>query len=156
MNPDVLSLWWFAHADRLFIAALKLANGDGAAAEDLRAETFLQALTSEFRELCRPYTYLFRIMLNIFLQQKRRRASVHVADLHAFVDVRAPDPLALVLLAERAAHVRAEVSRLSPKRRQAVAVLFGEVKNGVGANALKVRLFQARRILRERLAVVAP
>ncbi len=160
-----------AHLDALYAAALRLAAGDEADAEDLLQQTALRAFTG-FRDLRRTEAargWLFTILVRTHLNRERdrgRRGEVLAADMtdadfeSALASWRAPatpaDELERHLNAERLARA---LDRLPAPWRQVVWMVDAEGFRqrevaemlGVPAGTVASRLYRARRRLREAL-----
>jgi RNA polymerase sigma-70 factor (ECF subfamily) len=166
------------YQDRLYNALLRMV-GNAEDARDLTQETFLRALSaiSSFRGSSRIYTWLFRIGMNLAMNQRRRnRREKSLCDprgdhdpavspqaetlLQRAAERAEPLPDCEVEQAERHELVRRALGLLEPPQR-AIIVLrdiegldyhqIAEVLE-VAVGTVKSRLHRARMALRERLA----
>jgi RNA polymerase sigma-70 factor (ECF subfamily) len=166
------------YQDRMFNAVLRIV-GDRDDASELTQEAFARALAAlpDFRGDAHPYTWLFRIALNLAisrLRQDRRRRTFSLdqptngrgnrpADqASALVDRmrgQSPDPAATAERRERAEQVLAALGRVDAEHR---AVLVMRDVDGLDyqqmadvldlpLGTLKSRLFRARVALRDEL-----
>lgn len=140
---------------------------------DLTQETFLRVFKSRdtFRGESRLDTWIFQIARNIGLNevrgrkaQKREAAEVSLYDEAGFPlaipDELAPEPLDLVLGAERAQKLRDALEELPPQMRRCVELRlyqdlkYREIANllGISIETVKAHLFQARQHLKEKLS----
>jgi RNA polymerase sigma-70 factor (ECF subfamily) len=170
------------YQDRLYNAVLRLV-GDRDDAAELTQEAFARALANldSFRGDARPYTWLFRIALNLGISRLRQARHRRVFSLDratagrdgngrpvdqasALVDrmrggTSAADPTAAMEVRERAEQVVAALGRVDPDHR---AVLVMRDVDGMDyqqmadvldlpLGTLKSRLFRARVALRDEL-----
>lgn len=144
---------------------------DGAAAQELAQEAFLRAYQSLSRfDQTRPFApWLYRIVTNLGINWlKRKRLPVIPLDQAASdpdesVGFQAPDtspgPEEQLLLAEQQARVWRAIAALSPKFRTVVELRhvrqlsYQEIADelDIPLSTVKVRLFRARKRLREHL-----
>jgi RNA polymerase sigma-70 factor (ECF subfamily) len=168
--------------DRLYNAILRMV-GDSDEARELTQETFTRALVKidSFRGEAGPYTWLFRIAVNLAISQLRKvsrhrtfslnspagggngKASFADDQAAALVDrvsePRSTDPTEAALEKERGQHVIAALGRLDAEYR-AVLVMrdiegfdYQQMADvlGLPLGTLKSRLFRARLALRDEL-----
>lgn len=156
--------------DRLYNAVLRMV-GNPDDARDIAQETFLRALSSVrgFRGDSAPYTWLFRIALNLCLTRRRRArmklASLdgenghdQAAPLRARVASGAADPSEVAEQREAGRLVLQALDALEPEQR--ALLVMRDVEDfdyqqmadllGVPLGTLKSRLFRARMALREK------
>ena len=170
------------YQDRLYNAVLRLV-GDRDDAAELTQEAFARALANldSFRGDAHPYTWLFRIALNLGISRLRQSRSRRVFSLdRAMVDgggngrpmdqasslvermrggTSAADPTAAVEQRERAEQVVAALGRVDPDHR--VVLVMRDVDGldyqqmadvlDLPLGTLKSRLFRARIALRDEL-----
>jgi RNA polymerase sigma-70 factor (ECF subfamily) len=168
------------YQDRLFNAVVRLV-GDRDEAAELTQEAFTRGLASleTFREQAGPYTWLFRIAVNLSISRLRKvhrhrvfsldrppagngRTDRHEDQASGLIDRmrdRAPGPGAEVEKKERAEQVVAALGRIDPEYR-AVLVMrdiedfdYQQMADvlGLPLGTLKSRLFRARIALRDEL-----
>lgn len=134
---------------------------------DIRQETFVRAFLSlaDFREDCALLTWLLKICRNLCRDRARSWERRHAAldDLdQEFENQRAsplPDPATVLVQSESARLVRRALLGMPHAHREVLVLRdvegleFGEVANMLGCSraVLSVRLFRARRMLRERV-----
>ncbi len=162
--------------DRLYNAILRIV-GDREEARELTQETFLKALNSidSFRGEAQPYTWLFRIGVNLAISQIRKNQRRRTFSLDATFPNRAGDGQASALV-DRLSRDQASPSDAMEKREKQQLVLIALGKLDVEYRAilvmrdidgmdyqqmadalnlplgtLKSRLFRARLSLREQL-----
>jgi RNA polymerase sigma-70 factor, ECF subfamily len=167
--------------DRLYNAVLRLV-GDREEARDLVQEAFMRALSSldSFRGESRPYTWLFRIAMNLSISQLRKIHRHRTFSLDGtsrggdngdggedqaaglvsrLAEPKSENPAAAVQKSEEAEQVLAALGRLDPEYR-AVLVMrdiegfdyqqMADVLN-LPLGTLKSRLFRARLALRDEM-----
>lgn len=143
------------HAGRLLPTLWRLTGGDGAKAEDLLQDTFIQAWRKldQLREPAAFYGWLKRMAVNLALADKRRLQPVSHGEVPEQADVQPPWPAADMDL-ERA------IARLPDRARQ-VLVLFhiegfahAEIATlmKIEQGTSKAQLHRARGLLKEMLA----
>jgi RNA polymerase sigma-70 factor (ECF subfamily) len=168
------------YQDRLFNAVVRLV-GDRDEAAELTQEAFTRGLASleTFREESGPYTWLFRIAVNLSISRLRKvhrhrvfsldrpstgngRSARHEDQASGLVDrmrENAPGPSAEVERKERAELVVAALGRIDPEYR-AVLIMrdiedfdYAQMADvlGLPLGTLKSRLFRARIALRDEL-----
>ncbi len=166
------------YQDRLFNAVLRLV-GDYDEARELTQETFLRGLEkiADFRHDAAPYTWLFRIGVNLSISQLRKAHRQRTFSLDSspggrqkdqsqaagLVDRLASDassePASLVETKERQQQVLSALGRLDPDYR-AVLVMrdiegfdYQQMADALSLplGTLKSRLFRARLALRDEL-----
>jgi RNA polymerase sigma-70 factor (sigma-E family) len=129
---------------------LRLGNAltlDRAAAEDLAQETLIRVglAWSRVRKDGNPVGYAQRTMVNLFLNERRRRRPVPVADIpeHAREDT-------ALTSVDDAAHVRQLLAGLPPQQRAAIALRYladlpdDEIGTAIGCSAATVRSHLSR------------
>lgn len=140
------------------------------AAQDLMQETFLRAYKARERyEVKAKFsTWLFQIAVNLCLNERRSRSYRSHDSIEAMAgqtvprelkDTRTLDPAAQSRRAELAALVRAAVAALPAEERAMVILAKWEEKSyeeiaeimGCSVDAVKSRLYRARKTLREQL-----
>lgn len=154
---------WEEYRPRVRRLAARLA-GDPELAEDLTQEIGLKVLRSygEFRGKASPFTWLYRIAVNVVLRHRQRRQIPTVGlDTPEAATLRtpAPSPESAVLAAELAPVVRAALDRLPAELRAPLVLrVYEELKYREIAAILEIpegtvmsRLHAARRRLREEL-----
>ena len=142
-------------------------------ASDLTVDTFLRAYESfsKFRGASKPYTWLYRIAVNLCknrLKQLSRQRELALQQLESFADVGpmrsepvdwSQSPEKLVQVKELQEHVQKAVDSL-PEDFKIVVVLkelhdlsYDEIAQVIGSsrNVVKIRLFRAREMLRKKL-----
>lgn len=173
-DPEAFETLAREHAPRLFRLALRL-TGRREDAEDLVQETLVRALPAlrGFKGDARVSTYLVRALTNLWKNRLRSKSRSRLVDWFRGKrrgaegeEPRAPDPadpgpsaLERIEADERAAGVRAAVSRLEPHRR--LALLLREVEEmsyeeistmtGVPVGTVRSRIARARDDLRRLL-----
>jgi RNA polymerase sigma-70 factor (ECF subfamily) len=157
------------YQDRLFNATLRLV-GDAEEASDLTQEAFARALArlEDFRGDAQPYTWLFRIAVNLAISRLRKEQRHRTFSLDgdasdgspaARLPGSAPQPLEMMERRERDQQVLAALGRLDGDYR---AVLIMRDIEGfdyeqmaqvleIPLGTLKSRLFRARLALRDEL-----
>jgi RNA polymerase sigma-70 factor, ECF subfamily len=156
---------YLAHARDLRKFALYL-SGDAAAADDLVSEAFVRAWTVRERvEMATVRGYLFTIVRNLFLKQRRReRRQVsldeRLADGRPGPDERAGDQRDLRLVLAALARL-SEIDRAAVLMRADAGVPYEEIAAALGIStvAAKVKVHRARLRLAESLrpaSVAAP
>ncbi len=164
-----------AYEGRIFNLVYRLV-GNWDDATDLTSETFVRALRSysRFRREAQPYTWLYRIALNLcknYFRQQQHRSRVHAFSLDApaerngeplprEVEDRGPLPQERVEARELESQVMKCLGSLRPEFR--VLIVLRDVQGlsyqeigkvlGCSEKAVKSRLFRARTQLREQLA----
>lgn len=161
-----------ANRERVFSLACRLLR-DRSAAEDLTQEVFLRAFRGygRFRRDAAVFSWLYRITLNVYVEKRRRAArkkraaaEVSLDDDSAGVQVadhREPGALARLEREEVRERVREAIEELPDKLKRVVILRdiedlsYPEIAKilEVSPDAVAVRLFRARRLLREKLAV---
>jgi len=140
------------------------------AAQDLMQETFLRVYKARERYEVRSKfsTWLFQIAVNLCLNERRARSyrgheSIEAMSERAvpreIQDTQARDPVQQTQSAELAVLVRAAVAALPPEERAMVILAKWEEKSyeqiaeimNCSVDAVKSRLYRARKILREYL-----
>jgi RNA polymerase sigma-70 factor, ECF subfamily len=166
----------FARYERKIFNLILRLVGDYDDAADLTSETFVQALRGlpNFRRQSHPYTWLYRIAVNLCKNHFRRKA--HRAKVHAFSLDQSQDPGGeemrpeLEDLRQEPGH-RLEVTELQRQVQTAIAALPPDLRLAVilrdsqglsyqemtevlecSLEAVKSRLFRARASLRQTLA----
>jgi RNA polymerase sigma-70 factor (ECF subfamily) len=166
----------FARYERKIFNLILRLVGDYDEAADLTSETFVQALRGlpNFRRQSQPYTWLYRIAINLCKNHFRRKA--HRAKVHAFSldqgqeidgeelrpeleDLR-QEPGRRLEVTELQRQVQAAIAALPPDLRLAVilrdsqGMSYQEMTEVLDCSleAVKSRLFRARASLRKTLA----
>ncbi len=140
------------------------------AAQDLMQETFLRIYKARERYEVRSKfsTWMFQIAVNLCLNERRSRSYRSHDSIEAMAaqpvprelkDMRTLDPGESSRKAEMAAIVRAAVASLSEEERAMVILAKWEEKSyeeiaqimGCSIDAVKSRLYRAKKILREKL-----
>jgi RNA polymerase sigma-70 factor, ECF subfamily len=121
------------HERKIFNLILRLV-GDYDDAADLTSETFIQALRglANFRRQSQPYTWLYRIAVNLCKNHFRRKA--HRAKVHAFSLDQAQEVAGEELRPEL------EDLRQEPGRRLEVTELQRQVQAAIAALPLDLRM----------------
>ena len=177
-DPDAELLARIGHGDavafRVLIArkltrthalATRLLN-DHAMADDVAQDAFLRVWRAarDWRTgEARFDTWLHRVVLNLCTDRLRRRRVTFLADPPEQVDQALPADRQ-IQRDEAAARVRAAVSRLPPRQREAIVLqTYQELSNidtaaamGISVEALESLLSRARRSLRATLEEMAP
>jgi RNA polymerase sigma-70 factor (ECF subfamily) len=152
------------YQDRLFNAVVRLV-GDREEAAELTQEAFTRGLAAldRFRDESAPYTWLFRIAVNLSISRLRKvhrhrvfsldrpttsngqshRGGDQAAELIDRMRQSAPSPPQAMEQRERAEQVVAALGRIDPEYRADVL--------GLPLGTLKSRLFRARVALRDEL-----
>jgi RNA polymerase sigma-70 factor (ECF subfamily) len=149
-------------------AALRFATrltGDTHAAEDLVGEALVRVAErfANFRGDAEFRTWLFRILINGFRDQLRRRAPATVSlteEQAELVDPNASTPAEVAAAGELGDRIAAEVARLPPRQREVLVLIAYEGLTTVATAALldvteqnvHANLSAARARLKERLA----
>lgn len=169
-NKEAFSQVIRRHQPRAVRVALGMV-GNGTAAQEVAQEAMLQAYLSldRLREPERFASWLHGIVLNVgrsYLREEQRR-NVTWAGLasepHASTPI-APDPAWVVEQRERERLILEAVHALSPANREATRLFYYEQLSlqevaralGVSVGAVKVRLHQSRKQLREQLSSLYP
>lgn len=164
-----------AYEQRIFNLVYRLV-GDWEDAADLTSETFVRALRSwdRFRGDAQPYTWLYRIALNLcknYFRQQRHRSRVHSFSLDTPLEAEADDNLAReVEDTSQEPHRRLEHKELEGQVAKCLLSLRPEMRAlillrdlqglsyqeigqvlGCSEKAVKSRLFRARTQLRDAL-----
>ncbi len=163
-----------AYEQKIFNAVYRMV-GDYDDAADLTAETFARALRGfeRFRGEAQPYTWLYRIALNLcknYFRQQQHRSRVHAFSLDSPAEVEgeeirreledsAPSPHAQVEAREMEAKVAEGLVGLRPEFRTLIVLRdlqglsYQEIGKILGCSekAVKSRLFRARIQLRDAL-----
>ena len=164
-----------AYEQRIFNLIYRLV-GDYEDATDLTSETFVRALRgyARFRRDAQPYTWLYRIALNLcknYFRQQQHRSRVHAFSLDApaehdgallarEVEDDSPAPQETVEIRELESQVMRCLRALRPEFRTLIVLRdvqglsYEEIGNLLGCSekAVKSRLFRARTQLREALS----
>ncbi len=168
-----------AYEQKIFNAVFRMV-GDYEDAADLTADTFARALRGfdRFRGEAQPYTWLYRIALNLcknYFRQQQHRSRVHAFSLDSPAEVdgeavvreledTAPSPHEQMEAREMEEKVSACLLTLRPEFRTLIVLRdvqglsyqeIGEVL-GCSEKAVKSRLFRARLQLRDALHREAP
>jgi len=145
-------------------------------AEDLTQDVFLAAMKSyhRFRGDSSLYTWLYKIMLNLFRKKRSRssrllqwnasQAGEEQEDFQVLLADEADSPSEAVEKAERARRIASVLKSLSPKHREVVVLRFFEGKSyheiaqivGVSEGTVKSRLHHALKIAGGRLQDLRP
>jgi RNA polymerase sigma-70 factor (ECF subfamily) len=156
------------YQDRLYNAMLRMVGNPDDALE-LTQETLARALSKldTYRGEAAPYTWLFRIAMNLAITLLRKRQNVgslssgngQAASL-AMATSSANEPREVAERHERIAQVLAAMDRLDPEHR--IVLVMRDVEGfdylqmaavlEMPLNSLKSRLFRARMALREELS----
>jgi RNA polymerase sigma-70 factor (ECF subfamily) len=161
------------YQDRIFNAVLRMV-GDHHEAAELTQEAFTKALASVggYRGEAAPYTWMFRIAVNLTISRLRKEHRQRTFSLDSsngtggsdqasgLVDrARQTDPSAAVETRERAEQVVAALGRVDPEYR--AVLIMRDVEGfdyqqmadvlGLPLGTLKSRLFRARTALRDEL-----
>ena len=136
-------------------------------ADDAKQETFLRAWQSirGFKGECALHIWLLRICANICrdrIKANRRRPVVQIGDFDDRGLPGAPseeDPHAQVVREAETSAVRRAMMALPPTHREIIVLRemedlsYGEIATALGCSvaSVKVRLFRARRLLKQRL-----
>ena len=164
-----------AYEQKIFNLVYRLV-GDYEDATDLTAETFVRALRGyeRFRGDAHPYTWLYRIALNLcknYYRQQQHRSRVHSFSLDSPVDPEGEGPSREIEDTSQEPHQRIEAKELQgqvekcllslrPDLRELIVLRdvqglsYQEIGRALGCSekAVKSRLFRARSQLREALA----
>jgi len=164
-----------AYEQKIFNLIYRLV-GDYEDATDLTSETFARALRGyeRFRREAEPYTWLYRIALNLcknYFRQQQHRSRVHSFSLDSPVDPEGEGPSREIEDTSQEPHQRIEAKELQgqvekcllslrPDLRELIVLRdvqglsYQEIGRALGCSekAVKSRLFRARSQLREALA----
>ena len=164
-----------AYEQKIFNLVYRLV-GDYEDATDLTADTFVRALRAydSFRGDAHPYTWLYRIALNLcknYFRQQQHRSRVHSFSLDSPADPESGSPSREIEDTSQEPHQRVEAKELQchvekcllslrPDLRELVVLRdvqglsYQEIGQVLGCSekAVKSRLFRARSQLREALA----
>jgi RNA polymerase sigma-70 factor (ECF subfamily) len=151
------------YKDKVYSIALRY-SGDGAAAEDIAQETFLKLFVGigGFRGEASFSSWLYRLVVNSCLDQKRRAWRLTPLLDEALVMLRAPGQNALdgMMREEISAHLRAVLAGLSDEQRMLLVLRYtqalsydeiGEIL-GTSAGTVASRLSRIHRTLERRLS----
>ena len=150
------------HKDRVYSVALRF-TGDPAAAMDIAQDTFLKLFSClrDFRGQSTLDTFLYRLVVNSCLDQKRRdwRLLPLVDEWAATLLDKEASPSEELLRNEMADTVRAAVEKLSPELRMAIVLRYTEglaydeiaVAMGCSPGTVASRLNRAHKVLERRL-----
>lgn len=156
----------FAQYERKIFNLLLRLVGDYEDAADLTSETFVRALRAaeKFRGEAHPYTWLYRIAVNLaknyFRSRAVRRDAEAQQDLHSEPAPPQPSTQALVEQRELQEQVERALLALPPETRLLILLRdvqglsyqeIAEVTDST-ADLVKSRLFRARSALRQKLA----
>ena len=168
-----------AYEQKIFNAIYRLV-GDHEDAADLTADTFARALRGydRFRGDAQPYTWLYRIALNLcknYFRQQQHRSRVHSFSLDSPTEVEgerlardiedpAPSPASQAEARELEQKVATCLALLRPEFRTLIVLRdiqglsYQEIGNVLGCSekAVKSRLFRARVQLRDALTEHLP
>jgi RNA polymerase sigma-70 factor (ECF subfamily) len=150
------------YRDRVYGLALSFCN-DEAAAADITQDVFLKLLRRihQFRQDAEFSTWLYRIVLNTFLDARRaRKPTVSLDDPNELRDItQAPSQESEVARRQRARQVRAAIATLKPRLRAAMVLRYAAGLSyeqisevlGVSAGTVASRLNRGHRRLAARL-----
>lgn len=138
--------------------------GNAAAAEDVAQEAFIRVWkhASNFEDPAargaRFSTWLYRIVVNLCIDEKRKRSGTALEDIPEPAD-ETPDAEGGLQQREQSARVRAALDALPERQRTALVLSFYEDYSnkeaaalmGIGLKALESLLVRARKTLREQL-----
>jgi RNA polymerase sigma factor (sigma-70 family) len=169
-NKEAFSQVIRRHQPRAVRVALGMV-GNETAAQEVAQEAMLQAYLSldRLREPERFASWLHGIVLNVgrsYLREEQRRNLTWAglaSERHASTPI-APDPAWVVEQRERERLILEAVHALSPANREATRLFYWEQLSlqevagalGISVGAVKVRLHQSRRQLREQLSTLYP
>jgi RNA polymerase sigma-70 factor (ECF subfamily) len=155
-----------ANKKRVYYLALDL-TGNHHDAEDLSQEVFIKALRNldSFRGDAKPFTWLYRITVNTYLN-KRRKKSVRYMELQEDFDRTSsgtgelPDADEQAERSQMQEHIEASLDALSPRERTAfvlkhyndMAIKDVAAAMDVADGTVKSMLYRATRKLRDELA----
>ena len=151
------------HKDKVYSVALRY-TGDEALGMEIAQDTFLKLFSSitSFRAEASFQSWLYRLVVNSCLDQKRRRRRLLPFVDHFLDNLRFGGESALhrVLREELSERVRAEVAKLLPEQRVVVVLRYTEGLSyeeiaetlGCSRGTVASRLNRAHRTLERRLA----
>lgn len=154
------------HKKRVYYLALDL-TGNHHDAEDLSQEVFIKAHNAldSFRGDSKPFTWLYRICVNTYLNTQRKKAVTHMElqddfDRTAEGTGEMPDPDERASRSQMQAHIEASLDALSPRERTAFTLKHYHhmrIKDvaaamDVAEGTVKSMLYRATRKLRDELA----
>ena len=150
------------HQSRVYHLALRML-GNIEEAQDATQDAFVQAYThlNAYRSEWRFKTWIMSITSNLCIDRLRRRRieplsfSDHTEDVEVEFVSREPQPDVVAMRHERRATIHAMLEQLPPEDRSMVVMFYwGDMSydeiamaTGVTVNAVKSRLFRARRTL---------
>lgn len=159
--------------DRHMLRAVRQAArllGSDCLAEDVAQEAFVRVWRNAARwqetdqRGARFSTWLYKIILNLVIDEKRKRQMVAIDDIAEPVDDRIPDAEEQLVRQQRGAEVQAALRQLPDRQREAFVLCFFEEYSNrdaaelldVSVKALESLLVRARRSLRELLTKESP
>ncbi len=159
--------------DRHMLRAVRQAArliGNDSQAEDIAQEAFVRVWrhADRWQETAqrgaRFSTWLYKIILNLVIDEKRKRQTVAIDSIAEPADDRQPGAEDMIVRQQRAAEVQAALRQLPDRQREAFVLCFFEEYSNrdaaelldVSVKALESLLVRARRSLRELLTKESP
>jgi RNA polymerase sigma-70 factor (ECF subfamily) len=157
------------HLARTVRLAARMLGDGGAAAEDVAQEAFIrvwkhaQDWEDPERAGARFTTWLYKIVLNLSIDEKRKRRFTAIEDIAEPAD-NADNAEAALARRQQSERVRAALETLPERQRAAFVLCFYEEQSnkdaaeilGVSVKALESLLVRSRRALRDELAKEKP
>lgn len=129
-DRDALRVLFEQYKDRVYSISFYWFNGDGAAAADVTQQVFLKLLSriSQFRGDSEFTTWLYRLVVNTCLDERRKQKRLVSLDDLAFMDHGKHEPSQSKRYAqhELSDHVQAAIADLSPKLRLPILLKYIE------------------------------
>jgi RNA polymerase sigma-70 factor (ECF subfamily) len=129
-DRDALRVLFEQYKDRVYSISFYWFNGDGASAADVTQQVFLKLLSriSQFRGDSEFTTWLYRLVVNTCLDERRKQKRLVSLDDPAFMDHGKHEPSQSKRYAqhELSDHVQAAIADLSPKLRLPILLKYIE------------------------------
>jgi RNA polymerase sigma-70 factor (ECF subfamily) len=165
-DRDSFRVLFEAHKDRVYSIALRY-SGNEAAAMDIAQDTFLKLFSAirNFRGAAHFETWLYRLVVNSCLDQKRRtkRLIPLVGEMLDVLRASGENVLQRLLRAELSGRVQSAVGSLPPEQRIVIVLRYTQGLSyediaevlGCSAGTVASRLNRAHKVLERRLAHLA-
>jgi RNA polymerase sigma-70 factor (ECF subfamily) len=165
-DRDAFRALFEAHKDRVYSIALRY-SGNEAAAMDIAQDTFVKLFSAirDFRGTAHFETWLYRLVVNSCLDQKRRtrRLIPLVGEMLDVLRASGESVLQKILRAELSGRVQSAVGSLSPEQRIVIVLRYTQGLSyeeiaevlGCSSGTVASRLNRAHKVLERRLAHLA-